>query len=422
MLVDFFRRRNIYYGWVVLAVTFVTMFFVMGFRISFGVFYVVILDETGWTRAETAGIFSTAMIVYAFSSMLAGAMFDWLGPRRIFPIGSLLLGGGLMLCSTIQTLWQFYLYYGVLVGLSYSLIGFITHMAYIPRWFIKNRGLASSLGLSGMGVGALVIAVLSEQMLVWFGWRTTFFIFGATMWLVLTPLTIIFHRESPQSIGLRPDGRPGTSHSPAEAQAAGPTLLQSVRRPVFWMLFTAVLTIGMGSMTIVVHLTRLLVDAGYAFSIAAALLGLTGLLRSLGGMFWGALSDRVGRAPCIWAASLLGFISLILLIAMGNSQNNLLLGGFILLWGMGFTGIPPLYASTAADIFQGRHFGKILGTLDQGFGIGAATGPFLAGWIYDNYGSYEPLLWILMGVVLLTASSLWSATLSLPGRTAGGVK
>ena len=129
MLVGFFRRRNIYYGWVVLAVAFLTMFLVMGFRFAFGVYYVAILEDTGWTRAETAGIFSTAMIVYAMFSMMAGALFDWLGPRVLFPVGCVVMGLGLMLCSTIETVWQFYLYYGGLVGLAYSLVGFITHMA-----------------------------------------------------------------------------------------------------------------------------------------------------------------------------------------------------------------------------------------------------------------------------------------------------
>ncbi len=416
MLVAFFARRNIYYGWVVLAVAFLTMFLVMGFRFAFGVYYVAILEDTGWTRAETAGIFSTAMIVYALFSILAGALFDWLGPRVLFPAGCVVMGGGLMLCSTIETVWQFYLYYGGLVGLAYSLVGFITHMAYVPRWFVRNRGLATSLALSGIGVGALAISILSEKMLLWMGWRASFWLFGLLILCVLTPLTAIFHRESPESIGLHPDGDDAPiRHATAEA-SGGPGPRRAVSTPAFWMLFVAVITIGMGNMTLVVHQTRLLVDAGYAFSFAAVVLGITGFLRSFGGLIWGGLSDRVGRKACVWAASLLGVVSLGMLIGMGKSENYLLLGGFIVLWGMGYTGISPLYASTAADLFQGRHLGKILGMLDQGFGIGAAIGPFLAGWIFDRFGSYEIMLWGLMGTVTLTGLALWGATGRLPAR------
>ncbi len=417
MVVRFFQERNIYYGWVVLFIAFLTMFVVMGFRFSFGVYYVAILEETGWQRAETAAIFSTAMIVYALTSLLSGALFDWLGPRVLFPLGSAILGVGLMLCSTIETLWEFYLYYGVLVGVAYSMVGFITHMAYVPRWFVKRRGLATSLALSGIGTGALVLAPLSDSLINMLGWRTTFFLIGVVCLVFLVPLTAFFHRTSPQAIGLLPDGASSPETGQQTAIHEGSTLRQALRTPVFWLLFLAVMTVGFGNMTLVVHQTKLLVDAGFGLTLAATLLGLTGFLRSLGGTIWGPLSDRVGRAPCIWFLCAAGVVALGLLITVSRSHSLPALAGFVLLWGLGYTGISPIYASTVADLFQGRHLGKILGTLDQGFGLGAASGPFLAGMVFDRYGSYEPMLWGLMGAVLITGIALWGAASRLSRRT-----
>ena len=414
MLVGFFQQRNIYYGWVVVVVAFITMFVVMGFRFAFGVYYVAILEDTGWQRAETAGIFSTAMIVYGVFSLVSGALFDWLGPRILFPIGCVVLGIGLILCSTINSLWQFYLYYGVLIGIAYSMVGFITHMAYIPRWFVKRRALAVSIALSGIGVGALVISILSEQLLLWIGWRSTFALLGITTIILLAPLTLIFHRHSPQAVGLQPDGaRPPAQ--PSQANPGGSVGLgRAIRMPAYWLLFVAVFSIGMSNMTMMVHQTRLLVDTGYSFTLAAALLGVTGLLRSFGGMFWGALSGRIGRTPCIWGASFFGVVSLIILRAMDGTPNILLLVCFIIMWGMGFLGITPIYASTVADLFQGKHLGKILGMLDQGFGIGAATGPYFAGLIFDRYGSYDLMLYVLMGAASLMGIALWAASTRKP--------
>lgn len=415
-MVAFFQSRNIYYGWVILGVSFLTMLLVMGFRFSFGVYYVAILEDTGWQRAETAGIFSTAMVVYAFTSVLSGALFDWLGPRVLFPLGSAALALGLILCSTIEAIWQFYLYYGVVVGVAYSTVGFITHMAYVPRWFVKRRGLTASLALSGIGVGALVLAPLSESLIRAYGWRFTFVALGITMLVVLVPLTALLHRHSPEAVGLKPDGGAAAPGAPARPAQEGTSVLTAIRSPAFWMLFLAVFTVGFANMTMVVHQTRLLVDIGYAFTLAATLLGVTGFLRSFGGMIWGHLSDRIGRTPCIGFLCAAGVGGLGLLILATRAPHLGVLVAFVLLWGMGYTGISPIYASTVADLFQGRHLGKILGMLDQGFGLGAASGPFLAGWVYDRYGTYEPILWGMMGLVVLTGAALWGAASRISRR------
>jgi MFS family permease len=111
------------------------------------------------------------MLVYALAALGVGAAFDRLGPRRLFPLAALLLGAGYFLCGRITTLWQFYVYYGVLVGIGYTALGFIPHVSLISRWFVRRRGLASSLALSGMGVGSLIFAPVGEYLIAQYGWR-----------------------------------------------------------------------------------------------------------------------------------------------------------------------------------------------------------------------------------------------------------
>ena len=88
-------QPRIFYGWVIVLVSFLTMLLVMGTRFSFGVFYSSMLAEMGWSRAATAGIFSVSMLVYAAVASGVGAAFDWWGPRRVFPVAAVLLGVGL---------------------------------------------------------------------------------------------------------------------------------------------------------------------------------------------------------------------------------------------------------------------------------------------------------------------------------------
>ena len=301
-LIAWFTQRNIYYGWVIVVVMFVTLFFSLGFRFAFGVYYSAILDETGWRRADTAGVVSAAMVVYACTAALTGYLFDRVGARVLFPIGALLMGAGLMACSTVNTLAGLTAAYGVLLGLSYAALGFIPHMAIVPRWFSRRRGLASALSLAGVGLGSLAIAAVSAELIVRIGWRETMWWFGLASMVALIPVNIIFHRHSAERVGLTPDDghnaptRDGASAATPSAHAnEGATIAHAFRSRAFWLLALAVGMTGVCTMIMVVHQTRMLVDMGYSLQVASVIFGILGVTRAVGGLIWGPLSDRIGR-------------------------------------------------------------------------------------------------------------------------------
>jgi len=415
-LTRWFGARGIYYGWVIVAVMFVTLFISLGFRFAFGVFYSAILDETGWLRADTAGVVSASMIVYACTAALSGYLFDRLGARVLFPIGALCMGAGLMLCSTTESLAGLMVSYGLMLGFSYATLGFIPHMAVVPRWFNRRRGLASAVSLAGVGLGSLGIATLSAELIVHIGWRQTMWWFGFAAMVVLIPINLLFHRHSAEHVGLVRDGpaaRPAARTAPVEAVA---TIGDAVRTPAFWLLAFSVTMIGLCNMIIVVHQTRMLVDMGYGLPLASLIFGMLGVMRATGGLIWGPLSDRIGRAACVaiicsisivglallWLTSLVPPESVVLRIA--------LLSGYLLTFGIGFNGMSPVYASAVADKFAGKNLGTILGLLDLGFGLGSAAGPWWAGWMFDRYGSYGGVILGVAMAVVLTGFGLWNAT------------
>ncbi len=184
-------QRGIFYGWVIVLVSFLTMLLVMGTRFSFGVFYSSMLAEMGWSRAATAGIFSVSMLVYAAVALGVGAAFDWWGPRRMFPVAAVLLGVSFFLCSRMTTLWQFYLYYGIIGGTGFTALGFIPHVALVARWFDRRRGLATSLALAGTGVGAFLLAPWSASLIAHYGWRQSYLIYAVIIPGVLIPLILL---------------------------------------------------------------------------------------------------------------------------------------------------------------------------------------------------------------------------------------
>ncbi len=411
-LIAWFSKRGIYYGWVIVAVMFVTLFFSLGFRFAFGVYYSAILDETGWSRADTAGVISAAMIVYACTAALAGYLFDRLGARVLFTIGALSMGSGLMLCSTVNSLVGLTAAYGILLGLSYAALGFIPHMAIVPRWFVRRRGLASALSLAGVGLGSLAVATLSAELIVRIGWRETMWWFGLAAMVVLIPLNLLFHRHSAESVGLAPDGPSAQPAARITSAEVGTSVRGAVRTPVFWLLAVAVAMTGLCNMILIVHQTRMLVDMGFSLSMASLLFGVLGAMRAAGGLIWGPLSDRIGRATCvviICSISLVGLALLWLTSLVPPEAFALriaLLAGFLLTYGIGFNGISPVYASAVSDRFAGKNLGTILGLLD----LGSALGPWWAGWMFDRYGSYGGvILGVALGVVV-TGFALWAAT------------
>ena len=410
MLTDpirWFGRRGIYYGWVIVAVTFVTLFVSTGFRFAFGVYYSAILDETGWGRAETASVVSAAMIVYACTAALSGYLFDRVGARVLFPLGALCMGTGLMLCSKATSLAGLTAFYGILLGVSYAALGFIPHMAIVPRWFDRRRGLASALSLAGNGLGSFAIAALSAELIVHVGWREAMWWFGIASMVVLIPITSLFHRHSAERVGLMRDGLSARAAAHTAPATTGATVGAAVRTRHFWLLALAVTMTGTCTMTIVLHQTRMLVDMGYGLTLASLVFGMLGLLRATGGLIWGPLSDRIGRSACvvvICAISLVGLAllwSTSLVPAESPALRIALVSGYLLTFGLGFNGMGPVYASAVSDHFTGKNLGTILGLLDLGFGLGSAAGPWWAGWMFDRYGSYDGVIAaIALGVVL----------------------
>lgn len=409
-------KGSLFYGWIVVLVSFITLVLVMGTRFTFGVFYISILEETGWSRGATAGIFSLSMLVYAGASLGIGAAFDRLGPRRMFPAMALLLGVGFILCSSIKSLWQFYIYFGVIVGTGFAALGFVPHVSLISRWFVRHRGLATSLVLSGQGVGAIIFAPLSEYLIEQYGWRQSYLIFGLLVPVLLIPLFILWHRDSPQSMGLMPDGDsvspdyPISGHTELEVEAVQDSWYPSViKTPAFWALFIIVFTLAFNQMMLIVHQNQYLVDVGFKPEFAAWMLGLSGILRSGGNVFWGSLSDRIKRETSFTFSAALGVLSFPFLLIAQTTTAAFPVILFVTLIGLGYGGVSVVYAASAADLFHGTHFGKILGLLDIGFGLGAAIGSYIAGYLYDNFQSYELTFYLVMGLMALSIACIWIA-------------
>ena len=410
------RRLPFFYGWVIVAVAFVTMAIGVNARTSFSLLFPAILDEFGWDRATTAGAFSFGFFIAALLGPVTGRLMDRRGPIWVMELGTLAIAAGLALASLATQPWQLYLTQGVLVGGGSTAVGYSGQALYLPNWFLRRRALAISIAYAGAGIGSIVLLPLVQSIILAAGWRTACLTLAALALVVLAPLNLLLRRR-PQDLGLTPDG---DSASQAIARrsvhivdttwaATQWTLPAALRTARFWWLALANAMAMYAWYAVQVHQTKYLLSIGIAPTLAAWALGFVSLAGIPGQVALGALSDRIGREP-VWTIGCLGFVlTYTLLIALSATPHPALLVAMILAQGVLGYGITSVFGPVAAEVFDGPHFGTIFGTMMIGAMSGAAAGPFIHGLLHDITGSDLPGFTLGILASLASIAAIWIA-------------
>jgi MFS family permease len=411
-------RLPFFYGWVIVAIAFVTMGVGVNARTAFSLLFPPILGEFGWERGVTAGAFSFGFLVTAFTSPLLGWMMDRRGARLVIEIGVALVAAGLVLATLIREPWHLYATLGVLVGGGSICLSYTGQALYLPNWFARRRGLALSVAFSGVGVGSIILLPWLQQLIERAGWRVACWWMGVLVLVLLAPLNLLL-RTRPEDLGLEPDG----DGSAAEV-AAGPrlpnvvdpawvaiewTLARSIRTARFWWIAAGYFLALYAWYAVQVHQTKYLIEVGFSARQAAWALGLVSLVAIPGQIALGHLSDRFGR-EWVWTVGNLGFVLCFLtLLLLPRAPGPLLLDVMIVVQGLLGYGLVSVLGAIPADIFQGAHYGTIFGLLMLASIVGGAAGPWVTGVMYDATGSYMLAFGVAMGCSALSAGAIWLA-------------
>jgi sugar phosphate permease len=402
------KLASVYYGWRMIAASCAIRVLGGGLHAyGFTVYFLPVTQELGLTRAATSLVFSLARAQGAIEGPLAGYAIDRYGPRPVVSVATLLAGIGYMLLAGVNSYTTLLIVYMGVISLSYQ-AGFMdATMTVANDWFIRKRALAMSIisGSIALG-GTLVTPLLAFGVHTW-GWRRTAFAAGLAFLLGGTPLARLL-RRSPESMGLLPDGDP--AHKPRDVSHSSVSgkdpvnkhefsLAETLRTYQFWLLALATTLRVVCSSSILVHFIPILVWRGLTQQQAAFFLAFLALLGMPAHLFMGWLGDRIFKPRLMASCMVIASFS-VLLIFNGTAEWQL--------W-IALTLFPvvealfPVTWATVGDFFGRNNFAKIRGSMSFLYMWGSVIGPVMTGTVYDRYQSYAPMMFVLMGVFLVSA-------------------
>jgi MFS family permease len=378
-------NRSIFYGWWVVAAFSVTTFISTGIRHAVGPFLKPIVEDLGLDRASFSAVIALSLLLYGVFMPLAGMALDRFSVRVVTTVGTVVLVASLVLTALVSNFWEFAIVYGVLVPLGLAGTGPVIASGVVARWFSRRRGTALSvLGSASMtGMSLLVPAV--TWLILTTGWRTTYIVIAGGVLVLVLPLCLWIVRDSPESVGLTPDGaplKPGTAAAPVERVSAG----EALQTLAFWQLAGSFFTCGFSMSLLSAHGIPMLTDHGYSPMFASWALGVLGGSSIGFTVMLGALGDRFGRRPvlsAIYAGRILIFAGFFLI-----RDNPAAILAVAVLGGITMAGTGSMTSALTADIYGRFSVSSVFGLIFLVHQTGSALGSWLAGALFESTGGY----------------------------------
>ena len=396
-------RFRPFYGWYILAGSSVILFFVMGSRAMIGVMFKPLLYEFSWSRGAISAAVFLNMTIFALSLTFVGKLYDRYGPRWIIIISSLFLAAGFIGIGFIDYFWQFMILYGVFAALGFGGTSVPLFAALSSKWFVKHRGLAASLALTGTCLGQYVIVPASTQIMLVWGWRSAFIIVGSVILVVNFFITFTVIKSHPGELGLKPYGskEPPLSHPRNESITkivCSFGLKDAMGTRSFWLFAIVMAVCGGGDYLVLTHLVPMATDHGVSPVTAGNMLAWSGLMSLAGLLLTGATTDRIGNKIPIVFTFILRLAVFVLLL---NSQTILSFYIFSLVFGFTMLVTAPIATTLTGKLYGFENVGYLSGFITTIHHFGGGLLAFLAGILFDYTNSYQPAIAISAALSIL---------------------
>jgi len=401
-------RRNIHYGWVMVAVTFLAALISAGTVGAPGVFIVPLQREFGWTTAEISSALSIRFILFGLMAPFAAALLNRYGLRNVTLAAQLVVVSALAASLAMTQVWQLMLLWGVVIGIGTGMTALVLGATIATRWFVARRGLVIGIMTASVATGQLVFLPLLASLTERLGWRTALALVCCVLGLSAF-LVLMLMRDRPSDVGLRPFGDRGNAPLPAPpantasiVDAALGTLRDVSGSPVFWALFATFFICGASTNGLVqVHLIPMCLDFGIPQVQAASLLAAMGVFDFFGTIVSGWLSDRYdNRWLLFWYYGLRG-LSLVFLPFSAFTFYGLSL--FAMFYGLDWIATVPPTVRLTAQRFGAERTNLVFGWIFAGHQLGAGAAAFGAGLSRTVLASYLPAFFVAGALCIIAA-------------------
>jgi OFA family oxalate/formate antiporter-like MFS transporter len=410
------RRGKFFYGWYIVGTGFlanIASSFALASTLS--IFLKPLTAELGVSRGVFSLLRSGEGIIGAFSAPFVGTLVDRHGGRWPIAIGTAIVAAGYFVLGHVDTFTQFALVRLTFVTLGDALMGFMVVNIVIAQWFLRRRGRAFAISSMGVGFAKVCMPIVAASLIVWFGWRQTWMVFGLVTLLLGVVPALLFIRRSPEEMGLLPEGTEGpivSDHTRGKQNRATTdattnqdlewTRGEAMRTGTFWLL---VITFGIASVGVTglnVHVYPYVTDLGHPPLVAATVMSVIASMQLFSPLAWGFFAERVD----VRVAAMLRFVVQAVGLGWATLTGDVfsLYAGFFL-YGIGLGGNMVLPEILWANYFGRRSLGRVRGLgmlISQAL---AAVGPPFFGFLFDATNGYG-LSFAIFGAALATSAVL----------------
>jgi MFS family permease len=395
------NRSSFFYGWVIVAVTALTLIVSAGVRSAPGVFIVPLQEDVGWSRGVISFAVSIGLLLFGFAGPFSGWLIDRFGPKLVMLGGLALIGASMAASAAMTELWQLNLFWGALSGIGTGVVASVLGATVANRWFVARRGLVVGIFGAATSAGQLIFIPLLIQLVQIMGWRGATIVLAVAAVALILPVLLLM-RNDPADIDAQPLGATAATIAAATQRTEG-VLRWALRTPEFWLLAGTFFICGATSNGLVgTHFIPHAHDHGIPEVTAGGLLALMGAMNFIGTIGSGWLTDRYDpRKLLAWYYGFRG-LSLLLLPFVHTPFGMAI---FAILFGLDYIATVPPTTALVADTFGRKNVGTVFGWVFCAHQIGAALAAWLGGIVRDSLNSYGAAF-LAAGILAIAAALL----------------
>jgi sugar phosphate permease len=410
------KGNKLFYGWWMVFV--VTIMFVVGNAAPFAIVLKQLMEQFHTGRGEVSLSQSIYWVTMGIAGIFVGRMLHRYSPKKFILWGAVVGGVLSLLLSLSTSLWFLYVF-SLIAGLAGGFSNAIAMFTLLSKWFTRKWGTALGITMAGASIGGIVIQPLVGIIAQNLGWRVTYLFAGLLVLVFNVPLILFVLRDSPESMGLLPDGDKSeeignpqngklliqTGIEPTLA-VRNSELLSYLKNPRLWLMGISFAIVSIGSSAVTTHEVSFITDMKVSETIAALARGITLGIGAISALASGWLADKlISRYVTIIFIFLV--IAGMLILVQADTMSKIWL--FVVIYGLGNGVFGTLLPIVTRDIFGPANFSTIFGFAVVFLFAGNAIGVPLAGFMFDATGSYHSVFVITTAIYVAAILGIYFA-------------